>query len=284
MKIKKPIILILFLAHFYSLGSETRGSRVYQTKGMLDHPFKINDPEEKYDIHTLMMHINTNTRDEKMDEDIYFLISKIEETNTTIAGINTDHFTKKLILDPQKKSLKLIGKKLLHTDEMQKSWLSKDELSQIITPRKIAWAKKEDVQYTKGLDTLSMLQTNETEYFCTTLQEKYRGPVAITLARFKPNSGFASNRNVNTDNFPCLGYELVVYCEPNTWKQEKTQTSPTKINSPDGGATANTPNSKTAKSFLTSNRIITISFASLMACFLVHYFFEINIHIKLRQT
>jgi len=283
MKIKNFIMLIFFFSYPYLLGSQPCGRTIFEEKNALNHPFKKNDPEGKHDIQTLMMHINTDSNDKDFNENIWFLICKIERTNKTPDGITTDHTTKKLIYDLKTRSLRLIGKKKKYFDL---DFITESEVSQRITPREIITTK--DSNYTHGLDTNEIAKTNKTEFFCTTLQEKYGSPIAITLKRFKADRSAQNYDDYTKDNFPRLGDNMTVYFDSSSFPTSENAILPDQSQestSPESSApfTSNkTPATPVKKSFFSANRILALSFASLITYLLLNHFFEIHISIKPR--
>jgi hypothetical protein len=284
MKIKKKLIITFLFNHYCLFGAQGKtGSSIHESPEALKHPFKHYDSQKKFDLHDIAMHINTDSYDKPMDEGIWFLICKIEKITTTADTINTNHDTKKLIYDPQTRSLKLTGKKPTIWETSQKFMMTKSEISQIITPRKVILAPKNGSSsrvYSRECATDQMSNTNETEHFCETVKKIYGSHAEITLRRYKADRSCVIYDDYQKDNLPPTGFEMTVYFDTRTYSSKELL----KSTSPTTSSTSEATNTSTpiAKCSLSTTRILTLGFASLITFLLLHHFFEIKISIKTR--
>lgn len=238
---------MLFIMNCYITSSQTQSS----------------DIKKKDDLFSMLMRIDESGRGSPLSEPIWFFIDTIEKIDVTVSAVNTDHTIKKLVYNEQKRCLSLIGKKLKNADCAIKSDLTTYEISQAIVPFK----NPED-------------RSDETDFFCKQLQEKYPRPVVITLKLFYPK-GTAIKRFTHDpyiDNFPNAHKPILVYYDPITFLASSEKSDQTDIAIITETISTKTPKPITIEPSSISNKIVffcgasmIISISCLITCLLLYH-------------
>lgn len=263
----------MILNFFFSFLYSCQGLSVHENVGNA-HPF--GHPTEKR--HNILLHIEgpqCDKRDPSVGrQNICFLILSIEVVDRQINDNETNHTTKKFLYDSQKKLLSILGYKYQNTDPTLNQTLKNrtdKTISQIITPRTIYLKGQEpgDAKFIGDIQMEKTLETNATEYFYTTLRERYKEKIIrINLRRFRADGSKTTYDNPELDNFPYSTDIMHAYLD-----LSKSCQSPQPTPIPNSKNNSSHTNPKSSSLF-TTNSILAISFVSLGAILLYHFFWN----------